>query len=226
MAIARQVGDVHLLGEVLSGLSMGTSEEDHWRAHEEALECFRAAGDDLGAAGELHALSVLDFQAGRLEEGRARLQEALAIAEGLGDEMFLYLFRSDLAEVLLWEGRYEDAAPVVRCCLLVARRIGLGLDIAELLFAAACCTAWQADHLRAARLHGAADAAIDASVAIRRIKWVEVEQRLREREQGRLRALIGDVAFEQAYDVGARLSRAQALELALGREPPGQEAAA
>ena len=104
---------------------------------------------------------------------------------------------------------------MVRRNLLVARRIGAGVSIAMVLFAAACCVAWQGEMLLAARLHGAADADIEAGLADGSIGWSDLEQRLREDEQGRLREQLGDEAFDAAYGLGTGLSRLQAVELAL-----------
>jgi hypothetical protein len=125
----------------------------------------------------------------------------------LGDEIFLYYMRTDLALLLLMEGKHDQAAPVIRRCLLAARRIGLHLDVCELLLGAACCAAWQGDHLRAARLHGSAGADLSATLAVGGISWSDTEQRLREQELGRLRELMGDEAFDAAYRAGAGLSR-------------------
>jgi hypothetical protein len=108
---------------------------------------------------------------------------------------------------------------VTRRCLLVARRIGVRIDASEVIFAAACCTAWQGDHVRAAQLHGAADADIKTALEIGTINWSKAEQDLREREQRQLRDLMGPGPYGQAYEAGARLAPAQAVELALSREP-------
>ena len=103
----------------------------------------------------------------------------------------------------------------------MARRIGLHLDVSELLFGAACCAAWQGDHVRAARLHGAADKDLSAAIAVGSISLTDPERQLSEREQGSLRQIMGDEAYDAAYRSGAGLSRAQAVDLALGREAPG-----
>ena len=110
---------------------------------------------------------------------------------------------------------------MIRRCLLTARRTGLHLDVSELLFGAACCAAWQGDHVRAARLHGAADQDMSAAMAVGSITWTVPEQQLSERERGSLRQVMGDEAYQAAYRSGAGLSRAQAVDLALGREAPG-----
>jgi predicted ATPase/class 3 adenylate cyclase len=221
VAIARQLGDVHLQGELLACLTIGGSDDENRRIRLEALDCFRQSGDDMSAAMEMHQISALDVKAGRLEDARAHITEAIATAEKVGAEAFLYFMRTDFAILLLIQGQPEEAAPLIRRCLLVARRIGLHLDVSELLFGAACCAAWQGDHVRAARLHGAADKDLSAAIAVGSISLTDPERQLSEREQGSLRQIMGDEAYDAAYRSGAGLSRAQAVDLALGREAPG-----
>jgi predicted ATPase/class 3 adenylate cyclase len=221
VAIARELGDVHLQGELLACLTIGGSDEQIRRVRLEALECFRQSGDDMSAAAEMHQLSTLDVKAGRLGDARAHLTEAIATAEKLGAEAFLYFMRTDFAILLLLLGQPEEAAPLIRRCLLAARRIGLHLDVSELLFGAACCAAWQGDQVRAARLHGAADKDLSAAIAVGSISLTDPERQLSEREQGSLRQTMGDEAYQAAYRSGAGLSRAQAVDLALGRDIPG-----
>ncbi len=221
VAIARQIGDLHLRGEMLDCICAGRPGEEHRRLRMEALDCYRQTGDDMFAANEMHMIYGLDVQEGLLDDARAYITEAIATAAKLGAKIFLYFMQTDLAILLLIEGKHEEAAPVVRSCLLTARRVGLHLDVSELLFGAACVTAWQGDHLRAARLHGAADREMSAALAVRSISWAGPEQELREREQGSLRRLMGDEEYDAGFRSGAQLSRSQAVDLALGREAPG-----
>lgn len=169
------------------------------------------------AASQLHHLHGLDLHAGAIEDASAHLHQAIAIAEQLGAELFLYYLRTDLSLLLLIQGRHADAVPVIRRCLRVARRLGAGPDASELIFGAACCATWEGDYARAARLHGAGDVDISAAMQIGSVRWSELEQRLREQEQGRLRELMGEGPFDDGYRAGAELSALQAVELALGR---------
>jgi hypothetical protein len=216
IAIARRTGDRQLLGEMLRRLAMAEpSAEEVRRLRAEALDCFRQSGDELLAANELHMLYALDLADGGVAEARSHLEAAIAAAESLGDEMFLYFFRQDMAMLLLIEGRPAEAVPLVRRCLRVARRSGIRLDVCEVLFGAACCVAWQGDQLKAAQLHGAADVRIGYALADGTITWSPVEEQLRVDEQDRVREALGAAEFEHAYREGARLSRQQAVERAL-----------
>jgi len=221
--VARRIGDTHLLGMELTMLALALSaapDDERRGILLEALACFRQADDHLLTVAALKNLHGLSLHAERLDEGRRYLEEGIAIAEELGASLLLYFLRAELAIALLIEGRHADAAPLVRRNLLIARRIGAGVDVAMVIFAAACCAAWQGQHLVAARLHGAADADIRAGLADRTINWSGPERRLQEDEQSRLRQEMGDGEFGDAYRRGSDLSRLQAVELALGRPNP------
>ena len=221
LAIAREIGDVHLRGELLTFLCIDGDDSENRRLRLEALDCFRQTGDDMFAANEMHMLYGLDVREGLFDDAKAHITEAIATAEKLGARVFLYFMQTDYTILLLIEGKHEEAAPLVRSCLLTARRIGLHLDVSELLFSAACCTAWQGDHARAARLHGAADKEMGVALEVGSISWSDPEQELREREQASLRRLMGDEAYEAGFRSGAKLSRSQGVDLALGRVPAG-----
>jgi predicted ATPase/class 3 adenylate cyclase len=216
IAIARTTGDRQLLGEMLKNLAAAEpSVAENRRIRVEALDCFRQSGDELLAANELHMLYGLDLAAGRIEQARSHLEAAIAAAEDLGDQMYLYFFRTDLVILLLLEDKYAEALPLVRRCLQVARRSGIRLDVCEVLFGAACCAGRDGHPLKAALLHGAADLRIGYAIADGSIRWWPVEERLRLSEQDRLRALIGTAQFADAHQRGAAMSRQQAVELAL-----------
>ncbi|HKD87885.1 MAG TPA: adenylate/guanylate cyclase domain-containing protein [Streptosporangiaceae bacterium] len=218
--LASQIRDMQLLGELLAAFARtAPTPEDVRRIRLEVLACCRKSGDDLVAALELHHLYGLDLHAGLIENAAAYLTQSIRLAEQLGGDLFLYFMRADLGILLLIQDRPEEAVPVIRRCLLVARRIGVRIDASEVIFAAACCTAWQGHHARAAQLHGAADADIKTALAIGTINWSKAEQDLREQEQRQLRELMGSGPYEEAYQAGARLAPAQAVELALSRGP-------
>ena len=224
VTIAREIGDVHLRGELVTCLCLcvqGSELEDR-RLRLEALDCFRQTGDDMFAANEMHMLYGLDLRDRLFDDARKHITVAIGTAEKLGANVFLYFMQTDYTILLLIEGKYEEAVLLVRSCLLTARRIGLHLDVSELLFSAACCTAWQGDYAKAVRLHGAADTDMGVALEVGSISWSGPEQELREREQASLRRLMGDEAYEAGFRSGAKLSRSQGVDLALGREPAGR----
>ncbi len=225
LALARTTGDPHVIGEILSFSALDDLGETARLIHEEALAIFRSCGDVMFAANELHALSGMDLAAGLVGQARDHVEQAIALVESLGDEVFLYGFRGDLAVLLLIQGEYELAATALRQCLLVARRTGGMLDTSELIFCAGCIAGWQGEDDRAARLFGAGDRALRDGIQNGSIVWTPPEQELTEREQSTLRARMGDGPFAAAYQAGSALSPAEALELALGRSLPERIAA-
>ena len=180
----------------------------------------RRAGDDLLVANVLHHLYGLDLVTGELADANDYLEQAVTLAEQLGADLFLYFLRSDLGILRLIQERYADAVPLIRRSLQIARRTGMRIDTSQLVLGAACCATWQGDDDRAARLHGAADADLSRSIELGSIKWSAPEQGMREREQRKLRELMGDGPYEAAYRAGAQLTRAQAVELALNPAAP------
>jgi hypothetical protein len=170
------------------------------------------------AASELNHQFGVSLHAGRLDEASAYLEESIGLFEKVGGDVLVHLARGNLALLRLLQDRHAEAVPLVRTCLLVKRRLGPGFPGGELIFAAACCAAWQGDYSRAASLHGAGDRDIAASLENRSISWSDREQQLREREQSRLRELLGKTVYSDAYRSGAQLTMEQALELALARD--------
>jgi len=221
VAIARELGDKQLLGELLSGLAFTASPEEQRQFRLEVLACCRETGDDLLAMNELTHLFGIELRAGNVEAAAQYLEESVALADTVGGELLQHLVRTNLVLMRLIQGRHAEAEPMMRKILLMGRRLGPGIPIGEMIFAAACCTAYQGDYLRAAKLHGAGDADIDAGLAMRIINWTEAEQRLREREQRLVREQLGDEAYQEAYRAGSTLTFAQATDLALSRTAAG-----
>jgi predicted ATPase/class 3 adenylate cyclase len=222
LATARELGDVQLIAECLQMVgSTATDPDERLRFHSEALACAREVGDVLLESSELDSLFSLELHAGRIDEASPYLEQSVALAELIGGDFIVHFTRSNLALLRLIQGRTAEAAPLIRGSLLFGRRMGPGIVVGEMVFAAACVAAWQGDLDRAARLFGAGDVDIDAGLAMRTILWSAAEQSLREREQGRVRVALGDTLYEAAYAEGARLPSAEARDLALGREARG-----
>jgi len=218
--MARRHGDLNRLASLLDTLQLipGTSFAERRGLAEQALDYCRQTGDRLGVASALYRVCDWHLLEGQLSKGRPYLDEAIAIAEELGAGHFVYLLQSALCVTLLMDGKAAEAAPLVRRNLRVAHRVGDGQGVATVLFCAACCASSLNPGETAARLYGAADAEIEACLADGTIvSWSDLEQDLRTTSQDQLRQLIGEAAFEAAYRAGARLTRMQAVELALGR---------
>ncbi|HEY2508310.1 MAG TPA: adenylate/guanylate cyclase domain-containing protein [Streptosporangiaceae bacterium] len=223
LAAARESGDARAVADLAQVATLGTrfGGQESRSYHQAALETYRAAGDTLSMANELHDLAAFSLVTGDVPAARAGLEQAAALAAELGDEVFLSGFRGDLALVLLMDGEYAAAEPLVRHRLLLARRTGVLIDVSQVIFGAACVVAWRGDHERAARLFGAADVALEGALADLSIRLSEPERDLIEREHAVLSELMGKEPYQAAYQAGRQLSRVQATDVALGREAAG-----
>ncbi len=219
VSIAREARDDHLLGTLLGSMAGGTAAEQR-PGRLEALECFRRVGDDLGAATMLFMVAGEDVTSGGLTdelaaEAESRLDEAIALAEPTGDEVFLYMFLMDRSLLMLLQRQYERAEPLVRRCLLTCRRIGMLFAVSEVLLGAAIIASWRGHCEKAAQLFGAADVAISREVSEKVISWNDVERAMQDRETTQLRTTMGEQQYAKAFQAGTRLQVADAVALAL-----------
>jgi len=157
--VERRLGNAAGIAEALYNQAFVVAGEDidaATRVLDEALEHYRAAGDERGVAQTLTMLVIGDAQAGRWARVAACLEEAAAILRRRGD-------RLQLAFALVWLGfaygrlgRAEDA----RSAALESLRLfdagdnatGIGIALSDLAFLAT----WEGRHEDAIRLAAAA----------------------------------------------------------------------
>lgn len=99
-------------------ISLGTnhlvSQRDEINAlREEALALYRLIGDHEGIIGMLYNITNDAAAHGDLARRRTLLEEALALAEQSGEEMWIAHVTGGLGWVTALEGRFEEAAPMV-----------------------------------------------------------------------------------------------------------------
>jgi DNA-binding CsgD family transcriptional regulator len=157
-------------------------------------------------------LGYYELSAGDLDTARRHLAESHDIARPLNDRYSIVhtTFNLGLAEHL---GGSPDAAGALFAeSLDLARRMGMRAMMAYALIGLALAGRGGADPGWSARLHGAADQALaDLGHVLQ-----PLEERLVDQDRQRLRAALGDAAFEADYAAGRTLDPAQALA-ALGR---------
>jgi DNA-binding CsgD family transcriptional regulator len=149
--------------------------------------------------------------AGDLDAARRHLAESLDIARALNDrsDIVYETYNLGLAEYL--GGSPGAAGALFAESLDLARRMGMKRSIATRLFGLAMAGRGGADPGWSARLHGAADQALaDLGQAL-----YPREARLADQDRQRLRAAIGDAAFEAGYAAGRTLDPARAADRAL-----------
>jgi len=222
--LARRLQEPHLTGRLLSArsfaLSFGGNPADAARDAAEALRLFRQAGDRLQAAVTLSNLGSYELAAGDLDTARRHLHESLDIARALNarDDTVYGTFNLGLAEYL--GGSPNAARALFAESLDLARRMGMKAHMAYALLGLAMADQGGADPGWSARLHGAADQALaDLGLAVE-----PLEGRLAELDRQRLRAAIGDAAFEADYAAGCTLDLARVLTPAMDTAA-GDEAA-
>jgi predicted ATPase/DNA-binding CsgD family transcriptional regulator len=211
LGLARRLGELHLTVRLVSARGYAANVEgDHAGAARDAAEALRLsrqAGDRLQAGTMLTNLSDIELAAGDLDAARRHLAEALDIARSLNARVSAVIatFNLGLAEYL--SGSPDAAGALFAESLDLARRMGMRRHYAYALIGLALAGRGGADPGWSARLHGAADQALaDLGHAL-----APLEGRLADRDRQRLRAAMGDEAFDAEYTAGRTLDVAQVL---------------
>jgi len=218
--LARRLGDRHLTARLLYNRSYALdSEGDHAAAARDAaesLDLFRELGDLRETGRVLSNLAYDEVGAGKLELARAHLAESLAIHRGLKDEHGMVY-----ASLNLGMAEYLGGSPAAAACLFaeslqLARRLFLAEGMGYALLGLAMVRDGPEAADRSARLHGAADKALDALDRTPQ----PLETQLRDANREQLRAAMGAQAFEAGYAAGHALTIEEAVELALREKDP------
>jgi predicted ATPase/DNA-binding CsgD family transcriptional regulator len=224
LGLARRLGEPHLTARHLSARSYATyAAGDHAgavRDAAEALRLFRQAGNWLQVGVLLGNLGNFELAAGDLDAARRHLAESLDITRALNNRQSIVhaAFNLGLAEYL--GGSPGAAEALFAESLDLARRMGLRTDMAYALLGLALAGRGGADQGWSARLHGAADQALaDLGRALE-----PLEARLAGEDRQRLRAAIGEQAFDAEYAAGRTLDLASAADQARQAIPAGRAA--
>jgi predicted ATPase/class 3 adenylate cyclase/DNA-binding CsgD family transcriptional regulator/Tfp pilus assembly protein PilF len=190
-----------IVGEELGDEAMARGD------YEESLRLFRQVGDVERIAGVQGNLATLAIAQRDLTTARAHLSEELTTSLALGEYMKVTVATINLGLVEYLDGDPQRARSRFTEALPVARRLGNPEELAYALFGLALTDL--DNPARAALLHGAVDAAFEQlGVPIERM-----EAELRDADHLRLRAAMGDQAFEQAYQEGRRMQLDEAVAL-------------
>jgi predicted ATPase/class 3 adenylate cyclase/DNA-binding SARP family transcriptional activator len=213
LAMARELDDPYLLSLALTRRS--------WRLHEagapeemradleENLVIVRAAGYQVRVAHALGNLADLDVRTGYVSRARVRLEEASTILETSLDPPADAMVHHNLGLVELVEGNPTAARQNFTTGYAMARRVGLHDHLAFAILGVALASVEQPT--QGAVLHGACDA---VGAATRDWALAPTEASLRDADRTRLRAALGDNAFDAAYERGRAMGLADAIALA------------
>ena len=214
LGLARRLGEPQLTARLLSArVHAADAEGDSVgaiRYAAEALPLSRQAGDRIQEGALLGSLGYLELSAGDLHAARRHLAESLDIARSFNDRYgaVYQTFNLGLAEYL--SGSPGAAEALFAESFDLARRTGMKVQMAYALLGLALAGRSGADPGWSAQMHGAADQALaDLGCTVE-----PLEARLAGLDRQRLRAAMGEGAFETDYAAGRALHPAQVLELA------------
>jgi predicted ATPase/class 3 adenylate cyclase len=225
LRLARPLRDPHLTARLLNAracaLGFDGDHEAATRDVAEALNLYRQAGDTRQVANMMNNLACEEMGTEKLEAACGHLAEALGIARELNDAYGVVYATMNLGLAEYLSGSLEAAASLFAESLRTAQRVFLRPGIAYGLFGLAMIRGSKASPDRSARLHGAADQALEALGET----LDSLEARLRAADQERLRVQMGEAAFEAAYAAGRAVTQKEAIQLALsGAGPAGDPA--
>jgi class 3 adenylate cyclase/tetratricopeptide (TPR) repeat protein len=124
IADAERVDEKHSLGYGLQLLDFSLSDRGlvGEASHSaRALEIFRQLGDDASVAEVMSNMGAYAYERGEWDTALERFGEARAVRLRIGDEAEAAICTCNIAEILLDQGRAEEAAPLLRDALRVAR---------------------------------------------------------------------------------------------------------
>jgi predicted ATPase len=218
--LAHRLGDRHLTARLLYDRSYALdSEGDHAAAARDAaesLDLFRQLGDLRETGRVLSNLAYDEAGAGKLELARAHLAESLGIHRGLKDKYGVVYASLNLGIAEYLSGSPAAAGILFAESLQLARRLFLSEGVGYALLGLAMIRDAPEAADWSARLHGAADRALDTLGRTPQ----PLEAQLRDADRERLRAAMGAQAFEAGYAAGRALTLEEAIELALHRDSP------
>lgn len=182
---------------------------------EQALEVFRAVGDQLQEIRTLIQLEVAYGTAGDTDRALAAFAEAVRLSEKTGDTWFRSYALWKAGAVHWQSGNGDQAVKLLRESLSMKRRTTDELGLAVCLEALACATA-DRNPRQAAEIIGVADARWETmGVSISNLAWTSPGH---DDAVTQLRAALGDEEFELAFQRGRRLSGEEGLDFALAHK--------
>jgi DNA-binding CsgD family transcriptional regulator len=155
---------------------------------------------------------------GNHDKARAHCEEALALAQELGDAGAASVASAlvNLGLAALGQGDYERARPLFEEALLLGRGAGRKPQVIDTLEGMASLAAIAGEATRAARLWGAAEAAREATG----IALSPGERALHEPYLAPARSELGEAAWGDALGEGRAMSLEEAAEFALSKDQP------
>jgi predicted ATPase len=218
-AAARRTNDVGMLARVRAGraiplLDMGDSAAAE-KACRDVLAWAASAGVTHEAIEAVYCLAQLLWRRGALDEAAELLASARPVEAARPDERGRRMIDMILGMVALSRGDLVAAHEHLIVALRSRMTFGFHSGACESLNALAARCALGGDQITAARLFGAAQTA-QAQLRGANLLWTPFWQE----QQTRIRAALGDHAFDDAYGQGTALSLDEAVAVALSIDHP------
>jgi predicted ATPase len=213
--VATNLGDPDLLGRLYLIRAVFRSGEDPYSDYEKSLEFFRSGGNRMAAVSILSNMGYEEMSTGELDQARLHLDEAVQIARALFYKTGVCYSSCNRGYLAYLDGDDDTAQEMFAESLRIAFRSG------DLVFAAvaqlglALTKSRKGDTAQAATLHGVVSAILSQLGTQLQV----LESRLGSEDLAQLRHLLGDAAFQAAYEEGRNmpLEDSVALALSLGR---------
>jgi predicted ATPase/DNA-binding SARP family transcriptional activator len=228
VAIGHSLADDRLIGNALGSLGSATWEgAKKKQLLTEALAHLRRAGDLVGCNWWLILLAALELADENSRAAAELVEEDLAISEELNLPLGLQTACCALADIALFEGRFEEAAIWLRRALNGYRRLAPQYSAVADFPNVVCCVAHLGNPDDAAPLTGWYNAMLSRHVPLEYsftaenpVAHVHFLRRARlEKTVVHIREALGDETFDLLSHEGANLSYDDAIDLALGVIP-------
>ena len=188
-------------------------------AMEESANQYRRLQDPQGLGRVLHMLALAASADGDFRRSRELDEEALRLAEEVGDTSMVVYAMGDLSHYLFVLGEPELAEVHARRYLLLSRR--MGLPQWQTIFAfnnLACCAAAASEFERAARLLGGVER-LDPLMPEHGFYLTDTELRVRKDASAQCRSALGHDDFDALVAEGRAMPFEHLANLALRRTP-------
>ncbi len=220
VALARAAGRTRLLVTTLGARAVFKGESGDLDAsfadQQEVLSLARANGDNFVLALTLANLGVDRVAAGEFPAALAYLQDALRVADAHGYQSLSAAIQGNLGSAYLMAGDVASGRRLLVGVLDTAQASGEKTHVYRAIFGLAVAVCADGDPAVAATLHGAADHQYEQAEKV----FEAIESRMRASDHDRLLAMLGQAAFDAAYQHGRTLSQADAIALALSAAQP------
>ena len=161
----------------------------------------RELGDDVILGKFLMAEGYMAFMGDDLERARPALEEALTLAEGRGDEIGTAMGHHTVGQVARLQGRHEEAMRHYREALRFAHALGDAASLTEPLQGLAAVAIATGREELGVRLLGANAAIRERLGGGPPPEWIRLGDPL-----GDARKVLGDDAFQEAWDAGLTMT--------------------